>query len=256
MYLIPAIFTVCNIGCGLLSIFAVFDGRYTLAAWLVVLGIIFDGFDGIIARAIKKNSSIGLELDSFADFITFCIAPAVLIYEVYLVNLRSNQGMVVCLIFIFAGAIRLARYNIDKLQKNEEEGNYIKGLPTPAAAGLLISLVLIFELFERFEGGVTKKVIPLIMKEVPLLFKLTPFFMILISILMLSKIPYFSFSRLNLVKKVSFRTFVLIIVSLFLIYIYPENMIFLFFSVYLLSGLIEYLIKIYKFRKTLDSRNG
>jgi CDP-diacylglycerol--serine O-phosphatidyltransferase len=237
--------------CGLYSILWTIRERFTTAAWLILLAIVFDGFDGYIARSMKTTSRIGIELDSFSDFVSFCIAPAILIYSIILWQYRT-PGLAVSLIYIFFGALRLSRFNV-KAHKEYDIATkmtkpstyYIEGLPVPGAAGILASLILSFELFEKFEQGITRKAIPILIERIPFLIHSIPVIMIILSFFMISKMRYTSLSRLKITKRISLRTFLLIIVAILLILSYPENMIFIIFSLYLVSGLIDYFVRFY-----------
>jgi CDP-diacylglycerol--serine O-phosphatidyltransferase len=221
-----------------------------------------DGIDGMVARMTKSTSRLGVEMDSFADFVTFCIAPAVLMYFIVL-RQYNTPGLIVAFVYIIFGMFRLARFNLKVLEVHEpptvspKSPYYFEGLPTPAAAGILASFVLTFELFQRFEQGITIKAIPLLMKRMPFLFEFLPVLMIILSFLMISKIRYTSFSRLKISKRMPVRTFVLIVIALLLISAYPENMIFIIFFIYVIYGLIEYFWRAYIMRrKSLKNRGG
>ncbi|MDI6640944.1 MAG: CDP-diacylglycerol--serine O-phosphatidyltransferase, partial [Elusimicrobiota bacterium] len=227
---LPAIFTIANLGAGLYSILSSLQGKFTQSAWLILLAIVLDGIDGIIARTMKKTSLIGIELDSFADFVSFCIAPAILMYYLYLKRFGVG-GISVGFAYIVFGAIRLARYNIKSFE-SKTYITYLDGLPTPAAGGILASFVLMLELFQKFEQGITAKTIPIVMRQVPFLFKLLPVLVVVLGILMITKFRYASFSRLKLTKRISVRLFILIFVTIILAISYPENIIFILFILY------------------------
>lgn len=224
-----------------------------MASWMIMIGIICDGFDGVVARMTKSCSRMGVEMDSFSDFITFCVAPAVLMYFIVLEQ-YGTPGLAVAFIYILFGMFRLARFNLKVLEASYNpqpapKSYYFEGLPTPAAGGILASFVLTFELFQRFEQGVTIKAIPLLMKRMPFMFNLLPVLVIIVSFLMISKIRYSSFSRLSFSKRVPIRSFVLIIVALLLLAAYPENMIFIIFFLYIVYGLVEYFWRAYTLRR-------
>jgi len=256
IYIIPGFFTFLNMFFGTYSIFSSIKSNYTLSAWLIIISIICDGIDGLLARATKSTSYFGIEFDSFADFVSFCIAPSILMYFVVM-HTYKTPGIIVCFIYIMFGAFRLAKFNIKtiKEKENNTKTTYFEGLPTPASAGILSSIVLMFELFQKFENGITSKTIPILMKKIPVIFNLIPLIIILISFLMITKIQYTSFSKMKLSKKVSLRTFLLIVIGLLLIIAYPENVIFIFFSIYLISGIIEYIMKLYYSKKYIIKRN-
>ena len=243
---LPSIFTVANLGSGLYSILNSAKGEFTLSAWLIILSIVFDGIDGLIARATKTTSYLGVELDSFADLVSFCIAPALLMY--YIVLKQYNiPGLAVGFIYVVFGAIRLAKYNIKSFEMKTYL-NYFEGLPTPAAGGILASIVLMFELFQKSNQGITVKTIPVIMKRIPFLFNSLPVLIVILSFLMITKLHYTRLARVFKVRRISIRMFILFVVGLLLIISYPENIIFIVFLLYILSGIIDYLFRMYMLR--------
>src|SRR5438309_11582588 len=112
MFVLPNLFTVSSIFCGVYSIMlsageATGDQLYR-AAIAIFFGNFFDAFDGRVARMTKTQSEFGVELDSLADVITFGVAPAILVYK-WALFAMGTAGMVVCAIYAACGAIRLAR---------------------------------------------------------------------------------------------------------------------------------------------------
>src|SRR6059058_5292880 len=144
MFVLPNLFTVSSIFCGVYSIMlsageSTGDNFYR-AAVAVFFGNFFDAFDGRVARLTKTQSDFGVELDSLADVITFGVAPAILVYKWALYGM-GIVGIVICSIYAACGAIRLARFNV---LAHSESGSqrYFVGLPIPLAAGMLVSLVI------------------------------------------------------------------------------------------------------------------
>jgi CDP-diacylglycerol---serine O-phosphatidyltransferase len=256
LYLLPSLFTTANSGLGLYSILCSINGEFTRASWAILIAIVFDGFDGAVARITKTTSRMGVMLDSFADYTSFCVAPAVLMYFIVLEQYRT-PGLIVAFVFIMFGTFRLARFNLKALENYGSAGTkayYFEGLPTPAAGGILAAFVLMFELFQRFEMGITAKAIPLLMKRIPFLFKFLPVVVIVLSFLMVSKIRYSKFSTLKFTKRVPLRTFVLVLVAILLISAYPESTIFIIFFIYILSGFMEYFWRAYNLRRKFPGK--
>ena len=177
---LPNIVTLCNLTLGLIAIFyGLIQSNLILCSWLIFIGILLDFLDGKIARFLKVESDYGKQLDSFADMVTFGIAPAVIVFKM-IGEQNHNLSYIAFLIPIFS-AIRLAKYNIDKKQ-----GNYFIGLSTPANALLFSSLPLLRE-FHSFE------IINNLMSNVSFLIALTIFF----SSLLISNIETFSLKLYN-----------------------------------------------------------
>ncbi|MGO4685226.1 CDP-diacylglycerol--serine O-phosphatidyltransferase [Hyphomicrobium sp. 2TAF46] len=141
--LVPNFFTLLGLCAGLTSIRMGIEGRYDLALAAIVFAACLDGIDGRIARLLKASSRFGAELDSLADFVNFGVAPAFLIFNWGLGDLKS-AGWICVMIFALASALRLARFNaaLDD-DKPKWQSNYFMGMPTPAAAiAVLLPLYL------------------------------------------------------------------------------------------------------------------
>ena len=116
--------TLLNALCGLLSIFMAIEKKFNIAGILIILAVIFDFFDGHIARLFKQSSQLGKDLDSLADLISFGIAPIVLTY-MFLEPKSHDFGWFVLtfsILFVFAGVIRLAKFNSQKSKTPTYEG--------------------------------------------------------------------------------------------------------------------------------------
>lgn len=134
------ILTFLNLTLGCLSIIFAFENRFFLAAILILVGTLLDRCDGKVARKLEATSIFGEELDSLADLITFGLAPSLLLWAIQLHKLHI-LGMIVCIIYILAGAFRLARFN-----SSEKNGIFI-GVPITIAGGLLAILDLLAKRF-------------------------------------------------------------------------------------------------------------
>jgi len=177
--LVPNFFTILGLCAGLTSIRMGIEGRYDLALAAIVFAACLDGMDGRIARLLKASSRFGAELDSLADFVNFGVAPAFLLYTWGLGSLKSVAWICV-MIFAVASALRLARFNaaLDD-DKPKWQSNYFTGMPTPAAA---IVVMLPFYLHHL---GIEA------MKS-PLMLKLALVYTVFIAFMMVSTIPTYS----------------------------------------------------------------
>lgn len=250
LYLFPMIFTAGNMFCGLLSIILSIKGNFSKASWLIILGILFDGADGLIAKLKKASSSVGVELDSFADFVTFCIAPMVLVWQLVMYRYKF-PGAVVCFIYVFFGALRLARFNIvsHNLKQTLYCSKFIEGLPTPAAAGVVVSIMLLFEVSLGPDISISKSHLTFLIALIPWLLNFFPAIILFLAFLMITKLKYPKVNNLRLTQRVSFKFFSIVLVLILLVFAYPETSVFLVFSMYLLYGLVEYLSRSYKIFK-------
>jgi len=138
LFILPTLFTVGNLFCGYLSLWCTIQGRFEIAAVLIVAAGVLDGLDGRIARMTHSTSEFGEEYDSLADLVSFGVAPAVLAYSWGLADF-DRLGWVASFLFVVCGSMRLARFNI---QTHVVDKRYFVGLPIPAAAGTVATIVL------------------------------------------------------------------------------------------------------------------
>jgi CDP-diacylglycerol--serine O-phosphatidyltransferase len=255
IYIVPSILTCGNMSCGYLSVVSAINGDFTKAAWLLIISIVFDMMDGRVARLTKTTSEFGVQLDSLGDLVSFGIAPSVIMYQLVL-NSMGKTGIAIAILFVLCSSLRLAKFNVQV--KNGVIHNSFIGLPTPASAGLLISFVLSYELFIAIPGQtLTFKTIPILMKNMPIFFRTMPIVMIILSMLMVSNIQYLSFKKIKLSKPKAFRFLVLIILLILLILAFPQNIIFILFSLYAFSGILGTGAKYYNVcKKRVNLKKG
>lgn len=147
--MIPGTFTMGNVVCGFVAILSAIDGKILTGSWFIILAGFLDVLDGKVARLSGGTSQFGVELDSLADFLSFGVAPAVLVYSLKLPTLGDLGWLVISAVYIIAAAYRLARYNL--LAETEEKKDFL-GLPVPAAAMLLITFIIFcYEVFGQVE---------------------------------------------------------------------------------------------------------
>lgn len=144
--LIPNMVTLAGMSLGITSIRYAMEGRFSTAAFLILMAAVFDGLDGLLARRLRASSDMGAQLDSLADFISFGAAPALLVYHFHLSSL-PGAGWVFALLFAAASALRLARFNVQsgQVQALGEDRLHFTGVPAPAAAllGLFPSFLVL-----------------------------------------------------------------------------------------------------------------
>ena len=185
-YILPNILTLGGVCLGISSIKFSIDSNFSLAVIFILLAAIFDALDGRIARLIKGTSEFGKELDSLTDFVSFGIAPAFILYF-WELNNYGKIGWAITLIYSVCCVIRLARFNITKINANETwKENYFQGIPSPIGA-ILILLPLIYELSDLQKYFNFRNIVP--------------YLTIIISLLLISKFPTFSFKRISIVPK-------------------------------------------------------
>ena len=227
-YLLPNILTLAGVCLGISSIKFSIDGNFNLAVTLILFAAILDALDGRIARLIKGTSEFGKELDSLTDFVSFGIAPVFILYF-WELNSYGKLGWAITLIYSVCCVLRLARFNLTKIDETEIwKNNFFEGIPSPAG-GLLILMPLIYELTDLNIGFDVKKI--------------TPFLTLLIAFLLVSKVPTLSLKKIS----ISPKTTVFLLLSVGIIFIallfYTLKTLLIFGIVYLLS--IPISMKIY-----------
>jgi CDP-diacylglycerol---serine O-phosphatidyltransferase len=187
-YLLPNILTLGGVCLGISSIKFSIEGNYSLAVILILFAAILDALDGRIARLIKGTSEFGKELDSLTDFVSFGIAPVFLLYF-WDLNKYGKLGWAITLIYSVCCVLRLARFNLTKTEESQEwKNNFFEGVPSPAG-GLLILMPLIYELTNLKIGFEVKNI--------------TPYLTVIVSILLVSKIPTLALKKISISPKIT-----------------------------------------------------
>ena len=228
-HLLPNILTLGGVCLGISSIKFSIDGNFNLAVILIMLAAILDALDGRVARLIKGTSEFGKELDSLTDFVSFGIAPVLILYF-WELNNYGKLGWAIALIYSVCCVLRLARFNLTKNESSQEwKNNFFEGIPSPAG-GLLILTPLINELSE-FNIYFSLK-------------NFTPYLTVLIALLLVSKIPTLSLKKIS----ISSKTTVFLLLTAGIIFIsllfYTFETLIIFSIIYLIS--IPLSILIYK----------
>jgi CDP-diacylglycerol--serine O-phosphatidyltransferase len=181
--LLPNAITLIGVCIGLTSIKFALDGKFALAIIAILFAGLMDALDGRIARLIKGTSKMGKELDSLGDVISFGVAPAFIMYF-WSLQYLEKLGWFVCLMYVVCVALRLARFNINSEEEPSWKDNFFEGVPAPAGGIIvLMPLVLSFsglgEIFFKINYDLV-----------------VPAFFIIVSILLISIVPTYSFKRI------------------------------------------------------------
>jgi len=214
--LLPNTLTLINICIGLSSIKFALDAKFELSIIAIIFAAIFDTLDGRVARLLKGTSLVGKELDSLADLISFGVAPAFIMYFWSLNNL-GKFGWLLTMIYVVCVALRLARFNVSSNTEPSWKDNYFEGVPSPAG-GILILMPLIFSLSEINLININYD-------------SVVPLFFILISFLLISKIPTFAFKKIIIPRRMTIFALFGIVLFFGLLLIYT-------FKVLVVCGLI------------------
>jgi len=181
--LIPNAITVGALCAGLSGVRFAIDGRFEMAVAAIVVAAVLDGLDGRMARLLNGTSKFGAELDSLSDFISFGVAPALIVY-LWVLSAWGGAGWIVALTYAVCCGLRLARFNAALAEPNQPAwaGNFFTGVPAPAGAGLaLLPMMLQFE----FGPGLADS--PIVGAVV----------LALVAFLMVSRLPTFSGKKLH-----------------------------------------------------------
>jgi len=263
IYLLPNSLTAGNLFFGFLAILrciqanyatdpAIISDNYKQAVWFILFGVICDALDGRVARLGGRESLFGKEFDSIADIISFGVAPALMMIflvltptvEKYPIFLQISW--LIGFVYLLCAAVRLARFNVlthpmlppaDRLKGT----NDFLGLPVPAAAGMIASIVLV----------ITSLKTPTF--DSRSLALLIPPFMLAIAFLMVSNIPYPSFKNIDWQTQTKFRSFIGLILGLGTAFFFKEFFFAIIFFTYISYGPIRHFYRIYRAKKRLKS---
>ena len=206
--ILPNILTLIGVCIGLTSIKFALDGKFELSIIAVIVAGIIDGLDGRIARLIKGTSKVGKELDSLTDVISFGVAPAFIMFF-WSMSEIGRLGWLISLIYVVCVALRLARFNVNSEVEPSWRDNFFEGIPSPAG-GVLVLMPLIYSFSEIQFIKLNYQII------VPILF-------ILISILLISKIPTYSLKKIVVPRSASIFLLFVIVLYFGLLLIYTFN---------------------------------
>jgi CDP-diacylglycerol--serine O-phosphatidyltransferase len=237
--IVPSLFTIGNIFCGYYSITYTLHGEWDRAAILIGIGYILDGLDGRIARLTKTASEFGVQLDSIADVVTFGVAPGFLAFSWGFsagagpgttVAMHDNFGFLATFAFVVCGALRLARFNVQTKKPPESSSKrYFVGLPIPAAAGMIASVVHFFNTPAMMNGSASFWWGVLI---------------VFLAFLMISTVRYSSFKELDVQKAKPTLALAATAMLIALVYFYSQEMLLAMATIYVSSGPIAKVIQI------------
>jgi CDP-diacylglycerol---serine O-phosphatidyltransferase len=221
IYLLPNLFTLANLFFGFYAILLAINLRFEAACVAVVVAMVLDSIDGRVARMTKTQSAFGAEFDSLSDMVSFGVAPAIVMYEWAINTIAYRQlGMVAAFVYCACAALRLARFNV---QIDVVDKRFFNGLPSPAAAALMVGFVWIFN-----EWGVDGP-------DVNWWALAMTFFA---GLSMVSTAKFYSFKTINLSRSVPFFALAAVVLIYAVISLHPPTVLFAGFVVYGLSGYV------------------
>lgn len=236
----PSLFTLGNLACGFFSILSAAQGNFGKAGLLILLAAVFDLFDGRVARMLGTESNFGVEMDSLADAVSFCTAPAALMYFMVLQQYPLWGAPIACVYACF-GVLRLAKFNI-MAQEGKGSKKYFSGLPVPAPAAILASFAMSYSIMQTHTGGHNLHIMTVYL---PHIYNLVAFAMLVMAVLMVSTVPYAAF-KAKRTKKMSVWMMLLLVFLVVLLVRYPQDIIFIVMSSYVMFGLLAVLYRAFK----------
>jgi len=227
IYFLPSLFTLTNLFFGFLSLTSTFYGKYRWAALWIILAACLDGLDGLVARATKTSSDFGIQLDSLADAVSFAASTGLLIYF-WGLKTAGHAGVFFSFLFVAAGLLRLARYNVRT--KSLPDRRYYQGLTVPSAAIFIASLV-IFHPAPNYESLTAVYLAGLVL---------------VVSLLMVSTLRYRNFVTLFINHPIDIKSTLLLAVIIAGLIFKPRYFLLIFFTANALYGPFDLVITFLK----------
>jgi len=226
IYILPNLFTVAALFGGFYAIVMAMNGRFEQAAIGVFCAMVLDSLDGRVARMTNTQSTFGEQMDSLSDMVSFGAAPALIVYEWALTDL-GKLGWIAAFVYCACAALRLARFNTNLAVVDKR---FFQGLPSPAAAALVMGFIWVMDSF-GFQGGRESNYV------FPLWLSWTAFaFTLYAGLTMVTNVPFYSFKDVSFKRSVPFIVIVAIALAIALITLHPPIVLFALFCIYGTSG--------------------
>jgi CDP-diacylglycerol---serine O-phosphatidyltransferase len=232
IYILPNLFTLAALFGGFYGIVMAMNGRFHEAAIGIFCAMVLDSLDGRVARMTNTQSAFGEQMDSLCDMVSFGAAPALIAYIWALKDL-GRWGWIAAFVYVACASLRLARFNVNTAVVDKR---YFQGLPSPAAAALVMGLVWLMT-----DLGIAGSDTIVILGAIEMKVRWIMFaFALLAGLTMVTNAPYYSFKDVNMKKSVPFAVIVLIALGIAAINIDPPTVLFGIFVAYGLSGYVIY----------------
>jgi CDP-diacylglycerol---serine O-phosphatidyltransferase len=223
IYLLPNMLTTAALFAGFYAIVAAMNNKFETSAIALFIALIFDGLDGRVARLTGTESAFGAQYDSLSDMLCFGVTPALMVYSWGLYSL-GKLGWLAAFIYTAAVALRLARFNT---QLDIADKKYFTGLPCPPPAAAVAGMVWIMTDF-----GIPGRMISEIVAVIT----------VLLAVLMVSNIKYYSFKELDFKGNVPFAVILIAALVIPIIAWDPSKMLFGIAFIYSMSGLVIWIL--------------
>ena len=229
VYILPNLFTLAALFGGFYAVVMAMNGRYEQSCYGVFCAMVLDSLDGRVARMTNTQSAFGAEMDSLSDMVSFGAAPALIVYELALKGL-GKAGWGIAFFYCACAALRLARFNTNLAVVDKR---YFQGLPSPAAAALVIGFIWVVVDAGAYPDANGDNVLSWAAAVATFYAGAT----------MVVNVPFYSFKDVSLKRSVPFIVIVLIALAIGIINLYPARVIFAIFCLYGLSGYVVYAYK-------------
>jgi len=233
---LPNLLTTGNLFFGFFAMIRAINGDFTTAIWALMLSGLFDFLDGRVARLTRGGSRFGMEYDSLVDLCSFGLAPALMMY-LWVLHSYKKFGWMAAFLYFACTALRLARFNV---QAADVEKKSFQGLPSPAAAGCMVTFIL---MYQHLFGLAARPSVTLVIAMT-----------ISLALLMVSNVRYKGFKSLEAKRKTHFFFLVLALGFLIVIAAVPEVMLFVVGVCYVSFGVVAEIVGWAQVRSSLETK--
>lgn len=224
VYILPNLFTLAALFFGFYAVVMAINHRFDLSAAGVFAAMVFDSLDGRVARMTRTQSAFGEQMDSLSDMVSFGAAPAIISY-VWSLRELGRWGWVAAFVYCACAALRLARFNVNT---GVVDKRYFQGLPSPAAAAVLIGFIWVMNELGFAGEGLSWPTFALALFA---------------GLSMVTNVPFYSFKEIHFKRSVPFVVIVLIVIAIAVINIDPPIVLFALFMAYGFSGYVIYVYR-------------
>lgn len=229
VYLLPNLLTTGALFAGFYAIVAGMNGQFDAAAIAIFVAMFFDGLDGRVARLTHTQSAFGVQYDSLSDVVSFGVAPALVTFS-WALSALGKVGWAAAFLYVAGAALRLARFNTEAVLPDHDR--FFHGLPSPAAAALLASLV-----WSATDFGLLGEELPFVVAALAALLTAAA------GVLMVSNFRYQSFKKFDLRRRVPFVIILALVLAVGLVTVDPPRILLLIALAYALSGPVQFLFE-------------
>ena len=222
-YVLPNLFTSAGLFAGFYAIMQARLGHFEAACLAIYVAMVMDIIDGRLARLTNTMSDFGSEYDSLSDMVSFGVAPALVLYDFALTEL-GRVGSLVAFVYIACAALRLARFNVAKVN----DKRFFIGVPSPGAAAMVASVVWVCIDYQISPEGINVIFAAL---------------MVLLALSMVSNIRYRSFKDFDFKDKMPFVGLIVLVLIIAMIYLDPPLAFLAIGLIYTISGAVSYVIQ-------------